>query len=339
MWEYSADGVNWTEMTASNKPSYTGDAITVRVSPNYYAGLGLAASDYSENYNSTNISTEQGTKTSEVYITVNNQNYTTATGNIATVQLNWEITARALPYTWSGTQTLEVGDNAFEIPVIKFDDGNDYSNYFDYVYTVNGNELTLAQLRDYIADNWSITAPVSGTVSVRMKDGVTEVNIASGTYPFSTGAPKTAINADVSGSGAEYGLVDFALSVTKGISDERARTTVEVSGGTLAQAKTFDGNDPELVTFVNGLDVGNYVITVSLKAGNEVSYVLTKSVFDFEIVTRKIIVPQVTGEITFNGEYINIVDYLDGNYNADIMSMLSGYTNKTAGAYTVTFKL
>ncbi|MDE6076006.1 MAG: hypothetical protein K2G26_06180, partial [Clostridia bacterium] len=25
VWEYSADGVNWTEMTASNKPSYTGD--------------------------------------------------------------------------------------------------------------------------------------------------------------------------------------------------------------------------------------------------------------------------------------------------------------------------
>ncbi|MDE6075217.1 MAG: hypothetical protein K2G26_02135, partial [Clostridia bacterium] len=40
-----------------------------------------------------------------------------------------------------------------------------------------------------------------------------------------------------------------------------------------------------------------------------------------------------------NGKYIEIADYLDGNYNAAIMSMESGYTNKTAGSYTVIFKL
>ncbi|MDE7076588.1 MAG: hypothetical protein K2O62_04630, partial [Clostridia bacterium] len=44
-------------------------------------------------------------------------------------------------------------------------------------------------------------------------------------------------------------------------------------------------------------------------------------------------------DIVYNGAYINIVDYLDDNYNADIISMLSGYSNKTAGSYTVIFKL
>ena len=336
-WEYSSDnGATWTKITATNKPSYTGDPISVRVSPDYMKSLGLdlAAGDYTTNYNNSDTYTQQGDCTTNVYIAVNNPNYTTAdeVGNV-TLTYNWEITARALPYSWSGTQAVEVGNNAFEFPAVKFDDGNDYAQYYDYIYTVNGSDYTLDELKAYIAANWSEETPVSGTVRVQMKDDVTEVNIKQTSYLFSTGAPKTAITVAVTGSGAEYGLVDFALSVTRGNSDERARVQVTVAD------KTFDGNSPELVAFVNGLDVGKYTITVSLKSGNEASYVLTESVFDFEILIRKIIVPQVTKDIVYKGDYINLVDYLDSNYNANVMSMLSGYTNKNAGAYTVTFKL
>ncbi|MDE6791355.1 MAG: hypothetical protein K2J61_06490, partial [Clostridia bacterium] len=334
-WEYSSDGGStWTKITATDKPSFTGDPISVRISPAYMASLGLAAGDYTTNYNNSDTYTQQGANTTNVYLAVNNSNYTTAdeSGNV-TLSYNWEITARALPYSWSGKQPVKVGNNAFEFPAIKFDDDNDYSQYYDYIYTVNGTDYTLDELKDYIADNWSETTPVSGTVRVQMKDGVTEVNIKQTTNLFSTGAPKTAINVAVTGSGAEYGLVDFALSVVRGTADERARVEVTVAD------KTFDGNSPELVKFVNGLDVGKYTITVSLKAGNEASYVLTESTFEFEVLVRKIIVPQVTKDIVYKGDYINIVDYLDSNYNANVMSMLSGYTNKTAGAYTVTFKL
>ncbi|MDE7401345.1 MAG: hypothetical protein K2N17_04760, partial [Clostridia bacterium] len=343
-WEYSNDGGStWTKITATNKPSYTGDPITVRISPDYMKSLGLDVDngDYTETYTALSDPTEQGSKTTKVELTINNDNYTTADeSGYENITYNWEITARALTYTWSGTQAVEVeGKGAFEFPAVKFADDEDYSQYYDYIYTVNGTDYTLEELKQYIAANWSDTTPVSGTVRVQLKSGVTQVNINSTSRSFTTGAPKTALTVEVSGSGAEYGKVAFVLSVTKGIADERARTTVAITGGALSEAKIFGGNDPELVAFVNGLGVGNYVITVSLKAGNEDSYVLTKSVFDFEVLVRKIIVPQVKGDITFNGEYINIVDYLDGNYNANVMSMLSGYTNKIAGSYTVTFKL
>ncbi|MDE5766322.1 MAG: hypothetical protein K2I17_04060 [Clostridia bacterium] len=336
-WEYSNDGgTTWNKITATNKPSYTGDPITVRISPEYMKGLGLDIDkgDYTVNYTALSDPTEQGEKTTNVELTINNSNYTTAdeSGYVA-MPYNWEITARALTYNWNGTQAVEVGDNAFEFPAVKFDDGQDYSKYYDYVYTVNGTDYTLEELKAYIAENWSDTTPVSGTVRVQIKDGVTEVNINSTSRNFTTGAPKTALTVAVTGSGAEYGLVDFALSVVRGDKDERARVEVTVEG------KTFDGNAPELVAFVNGLSVGKYAVTVNLKAGNEASYVLTKSIFDFEVLVRKIVVPQVTKDIVYKGDYINIVDYLDDNYNANVMSMLSGYTNKNAGTYTVTFKL
>ncbi len=342
-WEYSSDGgTTWNKITATNKPSYTGDPITIRISPDYMKGLGLDVSkgDYTETYTPLNDPTEQGSKTTNVELTINNANYTTAdSSGYAAMPYDWEITAKALTYNWNGTQAVEVGENAFEFPAVKFDDGSDYSDYYDYIYTVNDTDYTLDELKAYIADNWSETSSVSGTVRVQMKDGVTEVKINSTSRSFTTGAPKTALAVEVTGSGAEYGKVDFALSVLRNDKDERARTTVEISGGTLPEAKSFDGNAPELVAFVNGLDVGKYTISVSLKASSEASYVLTKNAFDFEVVVRKIIVPQVTKDIVFNGGYINIVDYLDSNYNAGIMSMLSGYTNKTVGSYTVTFKL
>ncbi|MDE6075873.1 MAG: hypothetical protein K2G26_05495, partial [Clostridia bacterium] len=185
-WEYSSDGgTTWTKITAKNKPSYTGDPITVRISPEYMSGLGLSESDYTVNYNNSGTYTEQGENTTNAYITINNSNYTTASGNISAVQLEWEITARSLPYSWSGTQAVEVeGKGAFEFPAIKFGDGKDYSEYYEYVYTVSGKEYTLEELKEYIDENWSETTPVSGTVSVRMKDGVTEVNINQTTYPF-----------------------------------------------------------------------------------------------------------------------------------------------------------
>ena len=344
-YEYSTDGgTTWSKITASDKPSYTGDPITVRLSPDYLSGLGLGEGDYTVSYTPLDDPTEQGEKTTNVGITINNSNYATADGGtFVEIPYSWEITARALNYTWDGTQAVTVqtesGEKTFEFPAVKFEDGKDYSKYYDYVYTVGGTEYTLDELKEYIAANWTVTTPVNGTVSVKMKDGVTEVNIKPGSRSFSTGTPKTALEAEVSGSGAEYGKVDFAFKVTKGTSDESARTSVSVTGGLLASARTFDGNSADLATFMNGLGVGKYVITVSLKAGQETSYVLTKTEFEFEVLTRKVAVPQVTEELTFNGGYINIAEYLDDNYNADIMSMLSGYTNKNAGAYTVTFKL
>ena len=348
-WEYSSDGgTTWSKITASDKPSYNdGNPINVRISPDYLSGLGLADGDYTINYTQLNDTTQQGNKTTKATVTLSSSNFEASDGsNSFEVSFNWEITAKALNYTWDGKQVVTVqtagGEKTFELPAIKFADGGDHTQHYDYVYKVDGDgatEYTLDELKNYIASHWTETTPVTGTVNVKMKDGVTDVNIKPGSRSFTTGTPKTALEVEISGGGAEFGKTDFALKVAKGTSDERARTSVSVTGGLLASAMTFDGNSDELTAFMNGLGVGKYTVVVSLKAGQETSYVLTKTDFEFEVKVRKVVVPQLKDEITFNGGYINIADHLDENYNADIMSLVSGYTNKNAGAYTVTFKL
>ncbi|MDE5788911.1 MAG: hypothetical protein K2H78_00695, partial [Clostridia bacterium] len=329
-WEYSDstdDDGNpvWKQLNASSKPSYTGNAVSIRISPSYMKGLGLDIDngDYTETYTPLNDSTEQGQKTTNVGLTINNANYTTADeSGYESISYNWEITARTLSYSWT-TQAVNVGDNAFEFPAVAFADGTDYSQYYDYIYTVDGDsatEYTLEELKAYIADNWSETTPVSGTVRVQMKNGVTEVNINSGSRPFSTGTPKTALSVAVSGSGAEYGNVSFAVSVVRGTADESRRTSVTITGDTLVEAQTFDGDDTELVKFVNKLGAGSYTITVSLKAGNEDSYVLSQREFEFEISKCNVLLPTVR-EIVFTGETIYLVDYLDG-FDATLMKLI-----------------
>ncbi len=344
-WQYEDGGEEWKTLSDNAMPSFDNKAVSVRISPDYMASLGLTTDDYSVTYSHNGNLTEKGDKTSTAKVTIANSNYVAEDGgDYIEVPKNWKITAKSLAYTWDEKgQTIAGPDGrSFEIYAIVFTDGNTYTDYYEYYFTVDGveGEMTRDELEAYVAENWSETAPVSGKVYVRMKaDASDEFVINSGYRSFTTGTPKTALTVAVTGSGAEYGLVDFKFSVVRGTSDERARTTVVISGGALTEAKSYDGNAPELVAFVNGLGVGKYVITVSLKAASESSYVLTKSVFDFEVLIRKVIVPQVTKDITYNGAYINIADYLDSNYDANIMSMLSGYTNKTAGAYTVIFKL
>ncbi|MDE7076810.1 MAG: hypothetical protein K2O62_05765, partial [Clostridia bacterium] len=200
------------------------------------------------------------------------------------------------------------------------DDKKDYSQYYDYIYTVDGTDYTLDGIKAYIAENWSETNSVSGTVRVQMKDGVTEVNIVTSSRPFSTGTPKTALTVGVTGSGAEYGKVDFAVSVVRGTADESRRTEVTISSDTLESAQTFDGDDTELVKFMNKLGAGKYTITVSLKAVNEDFYVLSQKEFEFEIFKCNVLLPTVR-EIVFTGETIYLADYLDG-FDSSIMKLI-----------------
>ncbi|MDE6791249.1 MAG: hypothetical protein K2J61_05955, partial [Clostridia bacterium] len=326
-WEYidspDADGSPvWKQLNATSKPSYTGNAVSIRISPSYMKGLGLDIDngDYTETYTPLNDSTEQGQKTTNVGLTINNANYTTADeSGYESISYNWEITARALSYSWT-TQAVNVGDNAFEFPAIVFEDKKDYSQYYDYIYTVDGTDYTLDGIKAYIAENWSETTSVSGTVRVQMKDDVTEVNIVTSSRDFTTGTPKTALTVGVTGSGAEYGKVDFAVSVLRGTSDESRRTEVTISGDTLTEAKTFDGDDGELVKFMNKLGAGKYTITVSLKAVNEDFYVLSQKEFEFEIFKCNVLLPTVR-EIVFTGETIYLVDYLDG-FDATLMKLI-----------------
>ncbi len=324
-WEYSdstdSDGNKiWEPLSASSKPSYTGNAVTVRISPAYMASLGLAAGDYTENYSSLDNLTEQGQKRTNVEITITNANYTTADGGYVSIQYDWEITARALTYSWSGTQSVQAGGQSFDIPAIVFDAPGDYSQYYEYIYTVDDTDYTYEQLQEYMAANWSDETPVSGTMRVQLKDGVTDYLILTSSRQFNTGTPKITLSVAVTGSGAEYGKVSFAVSVVRGTSDESRRTSVTVSGGALTEARTFDGNDNELIAFVNKLGAGSYTVTVSLKTSDEDSYVLSQREFEFVISKQNVQLPTVR-EIVFTGETINLIDYLDG-FDPDLMKLI-----------------
>ncbi len=117
-------------------------------------GLDIDNGDYEENYIAFNDLTEQGQKTTNAQIEIKNGNYTTAEGEFVTIPFNWEITARSLSYSWSGTQTVEVGGQSFDIPAIVFADPGDYSQYYEYVYTVDAVANTYLQLQEYMTANW-----------------------------------------------------------------------------------------------------------------------------------------------------------------------------------------
>ncbi|MDE6075496.1 MAG: hypothetical protein K2G26_03570, partial [Clostridia bacterium] len=316
-WQYADGGEEWKPLTDGSMPSFDNKAVAVRVSPDYMLSLGLAANDYGITYSHNGNLTEKGDKASTATITITNGNYVTDEGgDYIEISKDWKITAKSLSYSWDekGQTVAGPDDRSFEIPAIVFADGNDYSDYYEYYFTVDDvdGEMTREELEAYLTANWSDTTTVRGRVYVRMKtDASDEFAINSGYRSFTTGTPKTSLGVAVTGSGAEYGKVDFAISVLRGTADESRRTSVTVSGGALTEAQTFDGDDTELVKFINKLGAGSYTVTVSLKTGNEDSYVLSRREFGFEILKCSVQVPTVR-EIVFTGETINLIDYLEG---------------------------
>ncbi|MDE5766076.1 MAG: hypothetical protein K2I17_02785 [Clostridia bacterium] len=325
-WQYVDGGEEWKTLADGTMPSFDNKAVSVRISPDYMLSLGLAANDYSITYSHDGNLTEKGDKSSTATITITNGNYAAEGGeDYIEIPKDWKITAKSLTYSWEEKgQTVAGPDGrSFEFPAIVFADGNTYTEYYEYYFTVDGvdGEMTREELEAYLADNWSDTTTVRGRVNVRMKaDASDEFVINPGYRSFTTGTPKTALSVAVSGSGAEYGKVSFALSVVRGTADESRRTEVEISGGALESARTFDGDDTELIKFMNKLGAGKYAITVSLKSGNEDSYVLTQSVFEFEVLKCNVQLPTVR-EIVFTGETIYLIDYLDG-FDSSLMKLI-----------------
>lgn len=273
-WQY-ADDTEWQPLTDSNMPSFDNKAVSVRISPEYFEGVGLAEGEYTLNYHHGSDLTEKGDKSTSVEITITNPNYTTGNDGYIHLTKNWKITAKALKYNWTATQPITAGDNTFEFPAIAFEDGNDYSQYYEYYFTVDGDdttEYTKAELEKYIQEHWTETNAVSGKVYVRMLAEQDEVVIKTGYRAFSTGTPKTALTVTITAEGAEYGKVDFSFTVLRGTTDESARTAVTITGGALEEEKTFAGNSAELTEFIKGLKAGSYNIKVSVSDEN---YTLT----------------------------------------------------------------
>ena len=285
-WQYEGD-TEWETMSDRNMPPYDGKAVNVRISPDYFTDLGLAEIDYSVSYQHANDLTEKGDKSTKAIITIANENFTTADGESCEVTKAWEITARALKYQWNATQTIKAGDTQFEFAAITFEEDGDFSQYFEYYYTVDGEdgEFTREQLEAYLEANWSETNTVTGKVCVRMTGVSEDFVIRESFRSFSTGASKTALAVTVTtNETTAYGDVGFNFTVLRGGADERARVAVTING------QTFDGNNVKAISdYLNTLDVGTYTVTVSVKDENsymvtgDISYPLTITPADLKV--------------------------------------------------------
>ena len=290
-WRYT-DSEEWNALADKSMPSFDNKAVEVRLSPEYLSGLGLKDGDYTLNYINSNDMTEKGDKTTSAEITVTNPNFTAGTDGYIKITKNWKITAKAVKYSWTGTQTITAGEKTFEFPAIVFEDGGDYSQHFEYYYKIDGDEdteYTKVQIERYLRENWSETTVITGSVCVRVIGGDSEVVIAESSRAFTTGTPKTPLEVKFESDGSEYGKVDFSFEVLRGGSDESARTAVTVSGGAIEGEKTFNGDSAEFKEFIKTLGAGSYKITVSVNGENSDSYTLTgETSFTFEIARFRI---------------------------------------------------
>lgn len=318
-WQYAGEG-EWMPLTDRNMPPFDNRAVEVRISGEYFAGLGLGEGDYTVAYTHNSNLTEKGDKTTTAQITVSNPNFAVTAG---TITKDWKITAKSLGYAWTGSQNITAGANAFAFPAIEFNDGNDYTGFFEYFFTVDGEEgeFTKEELEAYIAEHWSETTVITGKVHVRPIDGQ-EVEIEPDSHIFTTGTPKTPLNVTINSEGSEYGNVNFVFEVKRGGADESARTVVTISD------KTFAGDSAELYEYISKLPAGEYRIKVSVTEDSEDMYVVTGD-YDYllTIAKRKVALPALKEGITFKGETIYFKDCITG-FDEAIMS-LDGIDNGT----------
>lgn len=328
-WQYEGDA-EWQELTDKNMPQFDGKAVAVRLSPDYLSSLGLESSDYTLNYINSNNMTEKGDKTTFAEITVTNANFSAGVGGYVKITKNWKITAKALSYKWTATQIISAGGKDFEFPAVVFDDGGDYSAHFTYYFKVDGDdetEYTKEEIENYISEHWTETTAVTGSVYVKPVGDDSEVVIKETGCGFTTGTPKTALEVTVDCESGEYGKIDFSFTVVRGGTDEKAKTTVKISGPGIEGEKTFDGNSEELLMFINGLNAGSYDVVLSVNDENADSYTLVgKSSFTLEIAKRKVALPTLKDGVTYTGETIYFKDCLEG-FDEETMKIIGADDN------------
>ena len=328
-WQYEGDA-EWQELTDKNMPQFDGKAVAVRLSPDYLSSLGLESSDYTLNYINSNNMTEKGDKTTFAEITVTNANFSAGVGGYVKITKNWKITAKALSYKWTATQIISAGGKDFEFPAVVFDDGGDYSAHFTYYFKVDGDEeteYTKEEIENYISEHWTETTAVTGSVYVKPVGDDGEVVIKETGCGFTTGTPKTALEVTVDCESGEYGKIDFSFAVVRGGTDEKAKTTVKISGPGIEGEKIFDGNSEELLMFINGLNAGSYDVVLSVNDENADSYTLVgKSSFTLEIAKRKVALPTLKDGVTYTGETIYFKDCLEG-FDEETMKIIGADDN------------
>ncbi len=356
--QYSYDQSNWKDFTdKNNKVEFANAKIYVRIDPTSLAPVtaGISVKFGTDTYASEKA---KGSYTASANFTLtDNDNFT-----IKDASYNWEITNKQINVTnWvPGDFKIDGVDRIGEIMVINGHKALYDSGVIEYIYSWSdmeghsGSGVGETELANIFAVA-SPTNKVTVTATVQLKGGMSTTYDLLGTsltsQPFAVGDAKSTATITNAGS-AEYGSVNESEFGVKVEADgENLPATNPLTGALLYEVylHDYDGLSVDNISgdgygLLSGVDysklnAGKYVIEVRLTAAGSQDYAPKGARQLFEITPKKIVVPQLTKDVVYNGDYISVSDYLDSNYNADIMIMLSGYTNKTAGSYTVTFKL
>ncbi|MDE6597962.1 MAG: hypothetical protein K2K60_04930 [Clostridia bacterium] len=345
--EKPAADATWTKYSDTNKPSYTGKRIYVKVSDDYLKGLGISLDDieieYEGDYGVNLPTTANPKNTTTASATLSGEsakNYTLKTTDLP--DFEWEIGKTKVTVNgWNKYgQTLSDDDgHEFNLPGVKIVGDDETAKKlaelieYKYTYTIPGGETkTDVDKDEMIADLFAIAdengQPISIKVTADLSDDAKKnydiaFDGANSTYNSSIGDNKLKIYISLENATSVYGDVKFALNAYYFINndttdsrqtyDNREYLEVEI------EAPNGDKNTlkfTELANFGEYIkNAGEYKLTFKITNEDELEiYKLAKSSATFTVTPKPIAVPQITGDIIFNGVNIKLTDHLDANY-------------------------
>ncbi len=369
-WEYSYDLIKWYSFGADGDPEYDSGGVYVRIKDSYIKDLGLDSGDPDSLEIAYDIGMYSGMApagagyalllepkgngyTIGAELTVNDCNYTTVDGNIQNVQYRFDITAQKITVTWSQTglsfNTQDGVSNTYGISKAVDRNGNDCSALFEYEFTFSDKDsnaygpMGLADAQKFFAENASNTKVYTGTVKAVLKNSNDYVFHGSDNHAFTVGMSLPTIKITVTGSGGEYKEIAFGFSAEFNGTPYGEHLNVSVymydeyyNGGDALITKS-GSESSQIAEFLNTLDAGKYVITVTAKDGTPAAnFVISPDVTEFEITKKALAVPALKdgAELIFNGDTQQLEPMLD-NFDSEYMEFAANSINegRDAGNY------
>ncbi|MDE6597344.1 MAG: hypothetical protein K2K60_01730 [Clostridia bacterium] len=337
----------WTEFSDSAKPAYTEARIYVKISDDWFEGLGLDtdASQLEVKYNQTNFQTAAKTKkTTQYTVTLkgdNAKNYAIATGE-NTGTFEWEIGYAQIKVTgWGGTRDVydDKTEKSFTLPAVDVPAELEGKIEYTYSYDILDEDKNVIGHKDdvdeatMIADLYPVTDETHPNNTLKIKPVVKsgesfDIVFESGVNDEESatiGEMKTSVTVEVIGSGSQYGSVKFEVKATYYPDNDTNlsfKDFLENYGQHLKITVTGpEGNTAEMTAkdlanaFTVLTDAGTYTVRFEITdADTKAEFALKKSKFEFVVAPKEIAVPQITGEIVFEGKSIDLKTKLDANY-------------------------
>lgn len=348
-YEYKTAGGTWKTYDEKNLPEFTETNFEVRVKSPYPAGITAAEIEYD-----TETSTNGRKGPGKIGFTVNfelddNYHYIDETDPDHPVLKQFEhkdtveIAPKLIGAKWKPVTLTDedgkaitdsiVGGSGVPYQISILDVAPEYKNYIVYEYVVkdsSGNEIDVfTDIMDYI-NQYQPTATNPLKVTVRVKIGGDAPTVGSGenkTYTYglkdSTGKKVDSLEKSIT-LGAMLDLAEVSVnmdSTVYGTAVKHGDIFSVTSNGkpmntALYSAVLCDADGKELgaIDTIDFASLNAGIYTVQLSVDEDAGYVLSLDKFTFTVEQKELEVPEIVGEIVFNGTIIDITSRLDSNY-------------------------